>query len=233
MALFFRQLVKRFKPATVAVATRRPVATTQSRTIVTDVPPRRKPRSVPAYVLVVDQSASTGSTLRMAFGRTTSRIAAIQSAGCDYLQRLAASNPRQMAAVIGFSDTATLYHPLAAVGGSQPGLQRALQSLRPQASTNLSAGLASALGQLRRSGTTRGNIVLITDGAANMETERLPALVKEAQSRRVRIFAIGVGNDGDADYDKNLLFRMARSTGGRFASAHSYAALGSALQKAC
>lgn len=169
----------------------------------------------------------------MAFGRTTSRIAAIQRAGCDYLQRLALSNPRQLAAVIGFSDTATLYHPLAAVGRSQPGLQRALQSLHPQSSTDLSAGLACALGQLRKSGTTRGNIVLITDGAANVETGRLPALVKEAQSRRIRIFTIGVGNNGDCDYDKKLLVQMARSTRGRFSSAHSYTALCNALRKAC
>lgn len=224
MALFLRQLAKRFRPSSAPMPT---------ATVVKTTPPRRKLHPIPAYVLVIDQSSSTGSPLRMAFGRRTTRIEAIQLAGQRYLQQLAASNPRQLVAVVGFSETARLYHSLAPAGPALRSLTRALQSLHPQSTTNLSAGLALALGELTRANTPRGNLVVITDGAANVETSRLPQLAKRARSSRVRIFTIGVGNNGDSDYDRDLLTHLARSTGGRFMSAHSFDALCNALRRAC
>lgn len=224
MALFFRQLAKRFHPSSVHMPATPVVKTT---------PPRRKLQPIPAYVLVIDQSGSTSYPLRMAFGRRTTRIEAIQLAGQRYLQQLAASNPRQLVAVVGFSERATLYHPLASVGPAFHGLVRALRSLHPQSSTNLSAGLALALSELTKTNTARGNLVVITDGAANVETPRLPQLMKQAKSSRIRIFTIGVGNNGDSEYDRDLLTNLARSTGGRFMSAHSFDALCNALRRTC
>ena len=233
MALFIRQLIKCFRPNTAPVNNRGP-ATVQHRPTRAKYAPRPgRLHATPAYVLVVDQSNSTSKPLRMAFGRRTTRIEAIRLASERYIQQLAASNPRQLVAVVGFSDTSTLWHPLAPAGPAIRSLLQSLRSLLPLDFTNLSAGLASALGQLRQSGTTRGNIVLITDGAANVEKDRLPSLVQEARARRVRIFTIGVGNDGDSEYDMNLLVHMAGSTGGRFTSAHSFEALCNALRRAC
>jgi Mg-chelatase subunit ChlD len=168
----------------------------------------------------------------MAFGRRTTRIEGIQLAGRRYLERLAASSPRQLVAVVGFSDTARLCHPLAPVGPAFNGLVRALRSLHPRSTTNLSAGLDLALRQLDKVNTCRGHVVLITDGAANEQTDRLPNLSRRARGSHVRIFTIGVGNCGDSDYDRRLLTQLARSTGGRFSSAHSFQALCSALRKA-
>jgi Mg-chelatase subunit ChlD len=225
MALFFRQLTKRFRNSRTSI---------QAAPKVASGPRRPKPRrAIPAYVLVVDESSSTGTSMRISGGRTMTRMKAIQSAAQSYLQQLLNCNPNQRVAVVGFSDTATLYHPLAPVGPARSGLYRALRSLRPQSFTNLSAGLSLALGQLKKINTTRGNIVVITDGAANVETSRLPQLTRRARNSRVRIFTIGVGNNGDTDYDKDLLIRMARSTGGRFVSAHTYKALCNALRRAC
>ena len=222
MALFFRHLTRRRTRPHPQVSRRRATA-----------PPRRRLRTaVPVYVLLVDESGSTSVPFQVAAGRTTSRIEAIQRAGGEYLVQLAASNRRQLVALVGFSHEARLYHPPAPVGQSAGSLQRALGSLHPQSTTNLSAGLDLAFAQLREVGAMRGNIVLITDGAANVQTERLPALIQRARNARVRIFTIGVGNDGDSDYDRPLLVRMARSTGGRFASAHSFGALCTALRRA-
>lgn len=43
---------------------------------------------------------------------------------------------------------------------------------------------------------------------------------------------ISVGNNRDSDYNRQLLVQMARSTGGRFSSAHSFDMLVNALRKA-
>lgn len=205
----------------------------RSHTMVRSVQPRRRQRhGLPAYVLVVDESSSTGSSLRMAFGRNTTRMAAIRTAGQDYLQHVTASNPRHLAAVVGFSDTARLYHGLAPVGRAFGSLSRAVRSLQPRGLTDLSAGLDLALRQLAKANGSWGNLVVITDGAANRGNSRLPGLIKQARSLRARIFTIGVGNIADADYDRDLLVEMARSTGGRFASAHSFVALSNALRRA-
>lgn len=219
MALFTKLFSRRSKKS-------RQVATVQT----VASPPRRRPIGH-AYILVVDESASTGSGFRMAQGRTTTRMAAIQHAAQGYLRQLLASHPAQKVGLVGFSRTATLYHPLVPVGRSFDSLCRALRSLHPQSSTNLSAGLALALGQLARTGVTRGNLVVITDGAANVNPSRLPGMINRARSSGVRIFTIGVGNNGDGDYDRDLLWKMARSTGGSFASAHSFEALCNALRR--
>lgn len=225
MALFFKKRTRGVAPSRHAAV---PVgAARRSR--------RSRPPgiAVPAYVLLVDQSGSTGCAFRVALGKTISRIEAIQWAADAYFAQLAASNHRQLVALVGFSDQAHLYHPLSPVGHAAQSVRRAVWSLHPQSLTNLSAGLELALGQLDRVGATRGNIVLVSDGAANVQTERLPSLIQRARASRVRIFTIGVGNHGDSDYDRSLLVRMARNTGGRFMSAHSFKALCGALRRAC
>ncbi len=233
MTLFFRQLTRCFRSLSVPTTTTPAARTSKTVNTVKSRPPQRKLHAVPAYVLMVDESGSTATSLQLAFGRTTSRIEAIQQAAQGYLRHLKASNYRQLVGVVGFSDRATLYHPLSPVGRAMPSLCRALQSLHPQSTTNLSAGLTLALAQLRKAYTTRGNIVVITDGAANEQNDRLPRLVRQAKSSGVRIFTIGVGNNADTDYDRKLLTHLARSTRGRFMSAHSFKALCNALRKAC
>jgi len=193
---------------------------------------RQHPGNGHAYVLVVDESSSTGSRFRLAGNRTISRIDAIRRAARNYLHQLRATHAGQKVAVVGFSNSATLYPPLSPVGRSFAGLNRALANLHPQAATNLSAGLDLALAQLPRRNTSRPHLVIVTDGAANVDTGRLPHLIQQARSAGVRIYTIGVGNNGDCDYDPELLKRMAFMTGGRFSSAHSFESLCHALQQA-
>jgi Mg-chelatase subunit ChlD len=189
--------------------------------------------SDPAYILVIDESGSTGETFRKASGQTTTRIHAIRDAARQYIHQLRSSNYRQLVGVVGFSDDAVLYHPACPVGRFFGGLNRSLDCLKPKGLTNLCAGVELALKQLARTNTHRGNLVIITDGAANEQNFRLPGLLQQARSQGARIFSIGVGNVGDTSYDKKLLIKMANSTGGRFSSAHSYETLCRALRKAC
>ena len=125
MALFFRQLKKCFRSSSVSTTTVPAAGTSKPVNTVKSKPPQRKLHAVPAYILVVDESSSTATPLRMAFGRTTTRIKAIQLAAQDYLRHLKASNYRQLVGVVGFSDRATLYHSLSPVGRTMPGLRRA------------------------------------------------------------------------------------------------------------
>jgi len=192
-----------------------------------------RPSRVYAYMLVVDESSSTGRYMRRGFGPTTTRIAAIQKAGHDYVRQLGRTNRNQLVGLVGFSDNATLYHPPAIVGKTARRLHCALDRLHPQNMTNLSAGIELALQQLRNISTRYRNMVVITDGAANVQHSRLPSLIQQAKSLGVRVFTIGVGNNGDYDYDRDLLQTMANATGGRFNSAHSFATLQRALRKAC
>lgn len=193
--------------------------------------PRRAHRGAPAYVLVVDESGSTAKPFRTAYGRSASRMAAIRSAAQGYLRQLRAANPWHRVAVVGFSDTATLYHGLAPVGRAFQGLSRAVGRLHPRSMTNLSAGLTVALSQLAKANVLHGNVVVITDGAANVDTARLPGLIGRARASRVRIFTIGVGNNSDSDYDRSLLVRVAQTTGGRFSSTHDFGELCRALHR--
>ena len=221
MALFFRRVRDHF------VAPRRPAVAP---------PPPRAPyvasRPSIGYILVVDESGSTAQPLRVAGNRTVTRMSAIQSATCGYLHHLRAVSPWQQVAIIGFSEFARLYHPLSPVGHNLHGLFQAVGALHPQGTTNLSAGIEMALGQLAAARIALGNIVVITDGAANVARERLEGLVARARATRVRIFTIGVGNNTDADYERDLLLRMAQATRGRFSSAHSFDALCQALRGA-
>ena len=134
--------------------------------------------------------------------------------------------------LVGFAGTATLYHAPAPAGPAFAGLNRAVQLLHPRDVTNLAAGLTLALDQLAKVRADRRNIVVITDGAANVDVACLPGAISRAQASRVRIFTIGIGNAADSDYDRDLLVNMARWTGGRFSSAHSFQALCQALRRA-
>jgi Ca-activated chloride channel family protein len=159
-------------------------------------------------------------------------MGAIQLSAQQYLRQLLVANPRQLVGLVGFSNTATLHHSLTPVGPSSRSLCHALQSLYPQGGTNLSAGLVLAMDQLVRVDAVRKSMVLITDGAANVSTSCLHELLRRARSSGIRIFTIGVGNNSNRDYDRPLLVTIARSTGGRFNSAHSFEALCNALRKA-
>ena len=223
----FNLFPKRRRSSKSTKVSRKPAPRTQYRQ-------HQRPKcSDPTYILVIDESGSTGETFRKASGQTTTRIHAIRDAARKYIRQLRSSNYHQLVGVVGFSDDAVLYHPARPVGRFFGGLNRSLDCLKPKGLTNLSAGVELALNQLARTNTHRGNLVIITDGTANEQNFRLPGLLQQARSQGARIFSIGVGNVGDTSYDKKLLIKMANSTGGRFSSAHSYETLCRALRKAC
>jgi len=164
--------------------------------------------------------------------KNTTRMDAIKAACRDYLRQLAAGNPRQLVSLVGFSNCATLYQAPVPVGRCFRQLNAAIGRLRPRHQTNLTASIELALGQLAQLNTARGNLVVITDGGANEDTSRLPRVIHRAAAMGVRVFTIGVGNSGDADYNRPLLVTIARHIGGRFSSAHGFRALCSALREA-
>jgi Ca-activated chloride channel family protein len=190
---------------------------------------RRK--SVSCCMLVLDESASTGKSFRMAGGQTITRIDGIRLAAIRYLEQLKNSYCNCKVGIVGFSQTARRYSLPSPVGKRFRHLVQALSHLRPRGATNLSIALTTALDEFDHSNALHGSIVIITDGAVNRNTHNLPQLIARAASMRMRIYTIGVGNNGDSEYDRDLLIQIAQSTGGRFFSAHSFETLCNALRR--
>jgi hypothetical protein len=91
--------------------------------------------------------------------------------------------------------------------------------------------LALALDQLAMGRVRMENVVIITDGGANVGRGRLPGLLNRARAAHVHIFTIGVGNNAVPDYDRGLLAKIASDTRARFASADRFRQLCQALSR--
>ena len=196
-------------------------------------PVRSRRKSTPYCILVLDESGSTGRLFQKEGGLKTTRIDGIRLAARRYLEQLRSSNGNSKVGIVGFSQTVRRYSLPSPVGKRFPHLVDALSHLRPRGATNLSAALTTALDELASVNARYGKIVIVTDGAVNRSMHDLPHLLVRAASMQVRIFTIGVGNNGDSEYDRNLLIHIAQSTGGSFFSAHSFENLCKVMRKSC
>ena len=79
-------------------------------------------------------------------------------------------------------------------------------------STAIGDGLARSLDMLQKSHTKNKVIILITDGYQNSGTTKIKDAVERAKKLHVKIYTIGLGKE--SDYDKKLLERIAKDTGG-------------------
>lgn len=88
-----------------------------------------------------------------------------------------------------------------------------LQQMQARGTTDLAAGLATALQQVASAPLPGGaaRIVVLGDGVPN-DASTIPQLVAQAAASNIAISALGLG----LEYDETLLAQLARGTGGRF-----------------
>ncbi len=205
---------------------------------------RRGPRHLKfqeMIVLLADLSPSMGSQFRLAGNRTITRLEALKEAAAFILTQKAASNRLVQVCVIGFAERVHLYQDWEALSRLEEvvGTINSV-SLGPLGGlTNIAGALELGLGQIARFAThaaTRrhAKIQLVTDGAGNRETDKYDSLITRARREGVKVFTVGVSNQGDdpRTCDAPFLFRLARETGGWFSTAHSLDQLKHALAAA-
>jgi hypothetical protein len=115
--------------------------------------------------------------------------------------------------IVTFSDDSAVLAPLTP---SVSGLTAAVQGLQTLGSTNMGAGLATALDLLQ--GQASPSIIMLTDGWNNTgmtNDEVLSGPVQRAAAGKVPICAIGLG-ETPSDVDQQLLLSIASRTGGGY-----------------
>jgi Mg-chelatase subunit ChlD len=190
-------------------------------------------------VFAADLSPSMAGTYRLSNRRITTRIEALKQAAAFYFTQQATVSPRTQICVVGFSANAQLvldWTPLKR-------LEVVVRSIRllevTEAYTNIAGALTLSLDRIRAVGSpvslgSRPKVLLVTDGAGNVDTNRHESLIKRARHQGVQLHTVAICNrrDDPTTYDRDLLARMARKTRGRFHTAHSLDQLKQALCRA-
>src|SRR5215471_1500452 len=148
---------------------------------------------------------------------TISKLAALKVAATELLTAVQLERDRagvdDRVGIVTFSDDSAV---LAQVTPSVSGLAAAVQGLQTQGSTNMGAGLTSALDLLQ--GQANPSIIMLTDGWNNTgmtNGEVLTGPIQRAASGKVPICTIGLG-ETPADVDQRLLLDIASRTGGGY-----------------
>lgn len=187
-------------------------------------------------VLAVDTSTSMGNEFRMPNFRVMTRLDALKEAAAFYMEQKAAASQHTAACVVGFARTAQMLAQWTTLA-HLPRVLAAIRSLRTtDPATNIAGALEMGLdciGQFHTHPMTRRQpkVLLVTDGAGNVDVHKHEALLERARAEGVRIFTVAICNlrDDPKSYDRDFLFRLARDTGGRFTSAQSLDQLKQAL----
>ncbi len=82
-------------------------------------------------------------------------------------------------------------------------------------STAIGDALAEAVKSIKKSGSKKRVIILFTDGKQNAGKISVKDAVLMAKKERIKIYTVGIGED----FDKNLLKRVAKESGGEFFAA--------------
>lgn len=187
-------------------------------------------------VLAADLSPSMNESFRMPNFRVMTRLDALKEAASMYLTHKAAASQHTQVCVIGFDYRAKLIKDWAALF-HLPDVLTAISSLANiDGSTNIAGALEMGLDriaqfplhpQVRR----LPNILLVTDGAGNVDVHKHEILLNRARAEGVRVYTIAICNrrDNPQSYDRDFLFRLARETRGRFTTAQSVDQLKQAL----
>ena len=138
------------------------------------------------------------------------KLRATQEALRNLLRRL---HPEDRVALVAYSDVVQVVER---TGGSEK--QRLIDQvarLRAGGNTNLSGGWLEGLAQVERERSAKGlhRVLLLTDGRANLgvtDPEHLAAIGRRGLEQGVRTTTLGFG----ADYDEDLLTRIADESGG-------------------
>ena len=149
-------------------------------------------------VLVLDTSNSMRGT----------KLQAAKDAAKRFVSRLGL--PLDQAAVIGFGNMAQVAHGLT---GDAAALAAAIDALDTLPGTRMDRGLELAIQELaseRHRPDSTSAIVLLTDGRQDQEPDTALARAEEARQAGYAIFAIGLGQDVDADFLTALTGRADR-----------------------
>lgn len=146
-----------------------------------------------------------------------SKLAALKLAASSLLTAIQLERDRggaddRVGIVTFSSDSTVLAQPTTRIAG----LAAAVQGLQTDGSTNIGAGLQSALDLL--GGQPNPSIILMTDGWNNdgmTNDEVLSGAVRQAAAARIPVCAIGIG-ETPSDVDQRLLIGVASRTGGGY-----------------
>jgi Mg-chelatase subunit ChlD len=171
----------------------------------TEVPHDLEP--VEWTVLVTDTSGSMEG-----HDYNPTRLDAAKSAAHLFLDGKRGLDPRDKVGLVSFSGQGTL---LTNCGSDREKTGLAVDGMRPQASTNISGGLAEALTDLQqapREVTKR--IILLSDGGHN-EGPSPEGLVPSLIKYGVIVDTVFIGSEGDSG-TLSLMEKLAKDTGGTF-----------------
>ncbi|RII19571.1 von Willebrand factor [Streptomyces sp. YIM 130001] len=161
--------------------------------LATEAPEPSSERPPAALTFVIDVSGSMGEPDRLDLAKKSLGIMT------DQLR------PDDSVSIVTFSDESETVLPMTRLGENRGRVRDAVESLSPQASTNLDAGIqegyAAAVEGRKKGATNR--VVLLSDALANTgDTDADAILEKIATARRehgITLFGVGVGSDyGDA-----------------------------------
>lgn len=148
---------------------------------------------------------------------TISKLAALKVAATELLTTVQLERDHAGAddrvGIVTFSDDSAVVAPLTPSVG---GLVATVQGLQTQGSTNMGAGLGTALDLLQ--GQANPSIIMLTDGWNNTgmtNDEVLTGPVRRAAAARVPICTVGLG-EAPGDVDQRLLLDIASRTGGGY-----------------
>ena len=159
-------------------------------------------------IILVDTSSSMNDRINRQDGK--SKIEAVRLA----IPNLRAMGVKVMSGLVGFGDTAFTYQQLTFQFGliiSQGGM------LQPNGMTNMTAGLREGLEMIGGKFAEKKRIILLSDGQANAEVDRIDHYLSRCQEGGVIVDTISFGESAD----KVRLRAIAQKTGGIFSDADS------------
>lgn len=169
-------------------------------------------------IILVDTSSSMNEHINKVGGR--SKIEAVRLA----IPNLRATGTKVMYGLVGFGSESFTYQQLTMQFGL---ILSQGEMLQPEGMTNLTAGLREGLGMMGGKFAEKKRMILLSDGCANLETERIDYYLSLCREGGVICDTIAFGESAD----KGRLKDIANKTGGIFYEAGSEQQLREAYAK--
>lgn len=193
-----------------------------------------------AIAMVVDRSGSMNARDMVQGDVSVDRLAAVKQVFRQFVLGdgdSAGGRPDDMVALISFARYADSLCPLTLDHGNLALIVEDLQIVdrQDEDGTAIGEGLALAVERLRRHQAKSKVVILLTDGANNVDTIDPQRAAELAASHDIKVYCIGVGTDGPAPFpvrdpftgrivlrqiivelDEQTLQQIAETTGGRY-----------------
>lgn len=169
------------------------------------------------------------STSMLARDFTPDRISAAKDIAIEFI----AQRPTDRMGIVVFAGESYTQCPLTTDRATLINMMKEVQTGLIDDGTAIGNGLATAVARIKDSDAKSRVVILLTDGVNNMGEVAPETAADIAQTYGVRVYTIGVGDNGTAPYpvmtpfgvrvqqvpvelDEELLKSMARATGGRY-----------------